>query len=72
MFSSFKNEKKTEGPSIGIANLPNQRHKIVSRKGANFTIMVVGKLLIPTVFTKWYEDVEQGGVKKIEWRQLKA
>jgi len=28
---------------IGIANLPNQRHKIVSRKGAHFTIMVVGK-----------------------------
>ena len=25
---------------IGIANLPNQRHKIVAKKGASFTIMV--------------------------------
>jgi cell division control protein 12 len=29
----------------GIANLPNQRHKIVAKNGANFTIMVCGKLL---------------------------
>jgi cell division control protein 12 len=27
----------------GIANLPNQRHKIVAKNGANFTIMVCGK-----------------------------
>ncbi|RUS23532.1 hypothetical protein BC938DRAFT_474989, partial [Jimgerdemannia flammicorona] len=26
---------------IGIANLPNQRHKIVAKRGANFTLMVV-------------------------------
>ena len=25
---------------IGIANLPNQRHKIVAKRGAAFTIMV--------------------------------
>ncbi|ORZ32763.1 putative CDC12-septin [Catenaria anguillulae PL171] len=29
--------------TIGIANLPNQTHKIVSRKGATFTLMVVGE-----------------------------
>ncbi|KAJ3165637.1 hypothetical protein HK101_000193 [Irineochytrium annulatum] len=29
--------------TIGIANLPNQKHRIVSRKGANFTVMVVGE-----------------------------
>jgi cell division control protein 12 len=29
----------------GIANLPNQRHKIVAKNGANFTIMVCGKFL---------------------------
>jgi len=29
--------------SIGIANLPNQRHKIVAKRGTNFTLMVVGK-----------------------------
>ncbi|WVQ85395.1 hypothetical protein IAT38_007560 [Cryptococcus sp. DSM 104549] len=28
---------------IGIANLPNQRHKITSQQGAHFTIMVVGQ-----------------------------
>ncbi|KAI5285009.1 Cell division control protein 12 [Ascosphaera acerosa] len=27
-------------PPIGIANLPNQRHKIVAKRGAAFTIMV--------------------------------
>jgi cell division control protein 12 len=31
----------TESASpIGIANLPNQRHKIVAKRGAAFTIMV--------------------------------
>ena len=28
--------------NIGIANLPNQLHRIVSRQGTNFTLMVVG------------------------------
>ncbi|QRV95614.1 Septin [Ceratobasidium sp. AG-Ba] len=28
---------------IGIANLPNQRHKIVAKKGGHFTVMVVGE-----------------------------
>ncbi|ODQ65091.1 Septin [Nadsonia fulvescens var. elongata DSM 6958] len=27
---------------IGIANLPNQRHKIVAKRGATFTLMVAG------------------------------
>lgn len=31
-------------PGTGIANLPNQRHKIVAKNGANFTIMVCGKI----------------------------
>lgn len=30
-------------PGTGIANLPNQRHKIVAKNGANFTLMVCGK-----------------------------
>lgn len=30
------------GNPIGISNLPNQRHRIVSRKGGSFTLMVVG------------------------------
>ncbi|KAI7906439.1 Septin-domain-containing protein [Cokeromyces recurvatus] len=30
-------------PKTGIANLPNQRHKIVAKNGANFTIMVCGE-----------------------------
>lgn len=28
---------------IGVAHLPNQRHKIVTNKGINFTIMVCGE-----------------------------
>jgi len=28
---------------IGIANLPNQKHKIVAKSGAHFTVMVVGE-----------------------------
>ncbi|KAI8379159.1 Septin-domain-containing protein [Radiomyces spectabilis] len=29
--------------TVGIAHLPNQRHKIVSQRGANFTLMVCGE-----------------------------
>lgn len=35
-------------PGTGIANLPNQRHKIVAKNGANFTLMVCGKLCSPS------------------------
>ena len=40
---------------IGIANLPNQRHKIVAKRGAAFTIMVrftVQSLLNLVLFVK--------------------
>lgn len=30
-------------PNIGLAALPNQRHKIVSVNGATLTIMLAGK-----------------------------
>jgi len=51
---------KSEG--IGIANLPNQKHKIVSRKGTTFTILVVGEsgtgktTFVNTLFTTIVRD----------------
>ncbi|KAF9116587.1 hypothetical protein BGX27_001443 [Mortierella sp. AM989] len=45
------------GAGIGIANLPNQRHKIVAKRGSNFTLMVCGEsglgktTFINTLFT---------------------
>ncbi|KAG0252435.1 hypothetical protein BG011_006988 [Mortierella polycephala] len=45
------------GAGIGIANLPNQRHKIVAKRGASFTLMVCGEsglgktTFINTLFT---------------------
>jgi cell division control protein 12 len=47
---------------IGIANLPNQRHKIVAKRGAAFTIMVAGEsgtgktTLINTLVTNSYQN----------------
>lgn len=37
---------------VGIAHLPNQRHKIVSKRGANFTLMVCGKIFFFIVIVK--------------------
>ncbi|KAJ2725698.1 Septin spn4 [Coemansia sp. Benny D115] len=39
--SSAKSQTSSGG--IGIANLPNQLHKIVTKKGTNFSLMVVGE-----------------------------
>ncbi|KAI8373801.1 Septin-domain-containing protein [Blakeslea trispora] len=47
---------------IGIAHLPNQRHKIVTNKGCNFTIMVCGEsglgktTFVNTLFTTTLKD----------------
>ena len=40
---------------IGIANLPNQRHKIVAKRGAAFTIMVrgTGRVGLRLVLTRY-------------------
>ncbi len=42
---------------IGIANLPNQRHKIVAKRGAAFTIMVY--LCGCAHFTRIYSNARQ-------------
>ncbi|KAF9085499.1 Septin spn4, partial [Mortierella sp. GBA35] len=45
------------GAGIGIANLPNQRHAIASKKGSNYTILLCGEsglgktTFINTLFT---------------------
>ncbi|KAG1122284.1 hypothetical protein G6F42_011629 [Rhizopus arrhizus] len=60
---------------VGIAHLPNQRHKIVSKRGANFTLMVwgesgVGKTtFVNTLFTtgiKADKNLNKRHAKQIE------
>ncbi|KAH0541766.1 hypothetical protein FGG08_003788 [Glutinoglossum americanum] len=60
---------------IGIANLPNQRHKIVAKRGAAFTIMVAGEsglgktTFINTLFSttiKNYADHKRRHAKQID------
>ncbi|KAK9712271.1 Septin spn4 [Basidiobolus ranarum] len=60
---------------IGIANLPNQRHRIVTKQGANFTIMVIGEsglgktTFINTLFTttiKDHQEIEKRHAKQLE------
>ncbi|CDH59667.1 cell division control protein 12 [Lichtheimia corymbifera JMRC:FSU:9682] len=50
---------------VGVAHLPNQRHKIVSKRGANFTLMVCGEsgvgktTFVNTLFTTTIKDPKQ-------------
>ncbi|KAG0168361.1 hypothetical protein DFQ28_006697 [Apophysomyces sp. BC1034] len=50
---------------VGVAHLPNQRHKIVSKRGANFTLMVCGEsgvgksTFVNTLFTSAIKDAKQ-------------
>ncbi|WPB06293.1 Septin spn4 [Cercospora beticola] len=66
---------ETGGSPIGIANLPNQRHKIVAKRGAAFTIMVAGEsglgktTFINTLFSttiKNYADHKRRHAKQID------
>lgn len=47
---------------IGVAHLPNQRHKIVTKRGAKFTVMVCGEsgvgktTFVNTLFTASIKD----------------
>ncbi|KAI8900683.1 Septin-domain-containing protein, partial [Globomyces pollinis-pini] len=55
--------------SVGISHLPNQRHRIVSRKGAAFTLLVVGcsglgkTTFINTLFSTLLKDYKQSEPK---------
>ncbi|CAO3644959.1 unnamed protein product [Cunninghamella blakesleeana] len=57
----------------GIANFPNQRHKIVAKNGANFTIMVCGEsgvgktTFVNTLFTTTIKEP-----KNLSKRRLKS
>ncbi|KAG1062209.1 hypothetical protein G6F41_011696 [Rhizopus arrhizus] len=60
---------------VGIAHLPNQRHKIVSKRGANFTLMVCGEsgvgktTFVNTLFTtgiKSHKNMNKRHAKQIE------
>ncbi|KAF7732366.1 hypothetical protein EC973_005262 [Apophysomyces ossiformis] len=50
---------------VGVAHLPNQRHKIVSKRGANFTLMVCGEsgvgktTFVNTLFTSSIKNPKQ-------------
>lgn len=39
---------------VGVAHLPNQRHKIVSKRGANFTLMVCGMCFFSYFFVLFF------------------
>ncbi|KDQ57932.1 hypothetical protein JAAARDRAFT_155580 [Jaapia argillacea MUCL 33604] len=57
---------------IGIANLPNQRHKIVAKSGAHFTIMVVGESgLGKTTLVNTLFSTELSPTKNYNKRHLK-
>ncbi|KAI8984162.1 putative septin [Mycotypha africana] len=60
---------------IGVAHLPNQRHRLVSKKGAHFTLMVCGEsglgktTFINTLFTttiKNYKAPEKRHAKQLD------
>ncbi|CAO3677512.1 hypothetical protein INT44_004065 [Umbelopsis vinacea] len=56
----------------GIANLPNQRHKIVAKNGANFTLMVCGEsglgktTFVNTLFTTAIKDQKNLNRRKVK------
>ncbi|KAL0083733.1 Septin-domain-containing protein [Phycomyces blakesleeanus] len=61
-------------PGVGIAHLPNQKHKIFTKRGAHFTIMVCGEsglgktTFINTLFTTSIKDYKNP--KKRHEKQL--
>lgn len=52
------------GAGIGIANLPNQRHKIVAKRGANFTLMVCGMFRVYSVGSHVGEVLGNNALKR--------
>ncbi|ORY95503.1 Septin-domain-containing protein [Syncephalastrum racemosum] len=54
---------------VGVAHLPNQRHKIVSKRGANFTLMVCGEsgvgksTFVNTLFTTAIKDMKKHSLR---------
>ncbi|ORX60277.1 Septin [Hesseltinella vesiculosa] len=56
----------------GIANLPNQRHKIVAKNGANFTVMVCGEsgvgktTFVNTLFTSTIKEPKNLSKRRVK------
>lgn len=44
----------TSSDGVGIAHLPNQKHKIISKKGAHYTLMVCGNVITHLLGTTWH------------------
>lgn len=51
--SKQKSETTVLPVNIGIANIPNQRHKIVAKSGVDFNIMLVGTPALMISRSQW-------------------
>ncbi|KAI8075337.1 Septin-domain-containing protein [Gilbertella persicaria] len=69
---SLPHAESIASPGTGIANLPNQRHKIVAKNGANFTLMVCGEsglgktTFVNTLFTSTIKEPKNLNKRRVK------